>query len=234
LLAGGTAVPLISLGVLLAGPASAHVIVSSPDAVPGGFGKLVFRVPTESDTAKTVKLTVTLPADAPFGDVSVQMLPGWRVTTTDRKLAKPVTTDDGFTLDKAVGTVTWTATAGGIPPGQFDEFDLSVGPFPDKVGQKLTFTTVQTYSDGSVVSWNQPQQAGKAEPEHPVPTLTVNAAPTTSAAGEKAGTAAAAPVAAVATPPSDDTNRYLAIGAGIVAVVALLVAAGALARGRRS
>jgi uncharacterized protein len=239
LLLAGAAVPVAALGVLLAGPASAHVVVTSPDAAPGGYGKLVFRVPTESDTAKTVKLTVTLPPDAPFGDVSARMLPGWQVATTERKLAEPVTTDDGFTLDKAVGTVTWTATAGGIPPGQFEEFDLSVGPFPDKEGQKLTFSVVQTYSDGSVVSWNQPQQAGKAEPEHPAPTLTLTSASapaTSSSAGQQPATVAAAPVTASTAPAqtSDDTGRYLAVGAAVVAVVALLLAAGAFARARRS
>ena len=114
LLAGAVAAPLLALGVVAAAPASAHVVVSSPDAAPGGYGKLVFRVPTESAAAKTVKVAVTLPAQTPFGDVSVQMHPGWTVATTERKLAKPVTTDDGFTLDKAVATVTWTATAGGI------------------------------------------------------------------------------------------------------------------------
>ncbi len=39
--------------------ASAHVTVSSPDAKPGGYAKLVFRVPTESDTARTTKLVVS-------------------------------------------------------------------------------------------------------------------------------------------------------------------------------
>ena len=36
-----------------ANSASAHVTVSSPDAKPGGYAKLVFRVPSESDTAST-------------------------------------------------------------------------------------------------------------------------------------------------------------------------------------
>ena len=47
--------------VLSATPASAHVTVSSPDASAGGFGKLVFRVPTESETAATTKIRITLP-----------------------------------------------------------------------------------------------------------------------------------------------------------------------------
>jgi uncharacterized protein YcnI len=246
-LAGAVALPLLALGVVAAGPASAHVVVTSPDAAPGGYGTLVFRVPTETESAKTVKVSVTLPADAPFGDVSVRVHSGWTVATTDRKLAKPVTTDDGFTLDKAVSTVTWTATNGGVPTGQFDEFALSVGPFPEKAGQKLTFPTVQTYSDGSVVRWDQRQQAGKAEPEHPAPTLTLAAAGSGASAApaaasqststpassspQPAATLAAAPTAAVTT--TDDTARYVAVGGLAVAVVALLLGAGAFARARR-
>ena len=253
LLAGAVAFPLIVLGVVAAGPASAHVVVTSPDGTPGGYGKLVFRVPTESASARTVKVTVSLPADTPFGDVSVQMQPGWRVTTTERKLAKPVTTDDGFTLDKAVATVTWTAADGGIPPEQFDEFALSVGPFPAKAGQTLTFDTLQTYSDGSVVRWDQATQPGKAEPDHPAPSLTLGAAGAPAASGSTGSTGSTGSPAstgstpstgsgvapAVATTPltattaTDDATRYAAIGGLAIAVVALLLAAGAFVRARR-
>ena len=53
-----------SLAVLAsAGLASAHVGVSSPDATPGGYGKVTFRVPNESDTASTIKLEVQIPKD---------------------------------------------------------------------------------------------------------------------------------------------------------------------------
>ena len=49
-----------SAGLLFAaaGPAALHVTVSSTDAAPGGYGKLVFRVPSESETASTTKVQV--------------------------------------------------------------------------------------------------------------------------------------------------------------------------------
>ena len=99
--------------------------------MPGGFGKLVLRVPTESDTASTTKVQVQLPADTPFAFVSTKPHPGWTVATTERKLANPITAE-GFTLSKAVATVTWTASgaSAGIGPGQFDEFELSAGALP--------------------------------------------------------------------------------------------------------
>jgi uncharacterized protein YcnI len=210
-LAAGLAVGLAAV-VLTAVPAAAHVSVSSPDAAPGGFGKLVVRVPTESDTASTTKLQVQLPVDTPFAFVSTKPHPGWTVATTERKLAKPITAE-GFKLTKVVATVTWTTSgaSAGIGPGQFDEFELSLGPFPPDV-DTLSFPTTQTYSDGTVVAWDQPAVAGQDEPEHPAPTL------------ELAAVTQAADVAAPATDSSDGTARRLAATALVVAVVGLVLA----------
>src|SRR5690349_7173541 len=82
--------------------AYAHVDVSSPDATPGAeAGKLVFRVPNESDTANTTEVTVTLPASTPFAFVSAGMMPGWTLKTTTTKLTPPVAVGE-FTLSEAV------------------------------------------------------------------------------------------------------------------------------------
>jgi periplasmic copper chaperone A len=147
----------------------AHVTVSSPDAAPGGFGKIVFLVPNESDSANTTEITVQLPADTPFRFVSVGAVAGWTAATTVSELPEPVEID-GFTLSEAVSSVTWTADGGGLPPEQFAEFELSVGPFPDGVDQ-LVFPSTQSYSDGQVVAWTDPTVTGEQEPEHPAPAL---------------------------------------------------------------
>ena len=160
--------------------ASAHVTVSSPDAEPGGYAKLVFRVPTESDTARTTKLVVSLPKDHPFAHVGAQVKDGWKVEKATEKLAAPVKVGD-VTLSQAITTVTWTAVAGGIPANDFDEFALSVGRLPEGV-DSLSFPAVQTYSDGEVVKWDQSKTAGADEPEHPAPTLKLGAATTPVAA----------------------------------------------------
>ena len=68
--------------VAIAGPASAHVSVLSTDATRGGFGKAVFRVPTESDTASTTKVVITLPMGTSFSFVTAGAKPGWKVTIT--------------------------------------------------------------------------------------------------------------------------------------------------------
>lgn len=142
--------------VAIASPAWAHVHVDSDDATQGGFGVATFRVPNESDSLATTKITVTLPADAPFASVSAESKPGWKVSSTTR-------------------TITWTATGQGIAPDQFDTFGLSAGPFP--AADELVLPVTQTYADGEVIAWDQ-EQTGDTEPERPAPVLTVTAADT--------------------------------------------------------
>lgn len=168
---GAAGAACVVAGTAFAPSAAAHVHVSSPDAVGGGYGRLVFQVPNEEPKADTVALTVRLPKDMPLASVSTMQKPGWTVTSTEMKLAEPVKTDDGLKLTKAVGTVTWEAKPGqGIPPGSFDEFQLSVGPLP-RSGGTLVVPAVQRYSDGTTVNWDQPEKNGK-EPENPAPSLT--------------------------------------------------------------
>src|SRR4051812_5130398 len=160
--------------VASAGLASAHVTVSSPDAGAGGYGKVTFRVPNESDTASTVKIRIQLPTDTPLASVSTMPVPGWTATTTSAPLNPPVKDDDGNTVTLAPSVVEFDAApGGGVGPGQFQEFSLSGGPFPDAAS--LTFPVVQSYSDGSETAWIEPTVEGQAEPEHPAPVLSLSA-----------------------------------------------------------
>ena len=215
-----TPVAAAALVLAAAGAAAAHVTVSSPDAAPGSFGKLVFRVPSESASAATTAVEVTLPAGTPFAFVSTKPLPGWKVTTTQRKLTKPMESE-GFTLTKATATVTWTAQPGqGLRPGEFDEFELSVGPFPEKAST-LALPAVQTYSDGTKVAWDQPTPASGKEPEHPAPTLDL-----TRAGSGSTPSASASSSGAGSTPDGDDAPaRWLGGGGLVLGAAALAVAA---------
>ena len=218
----------VGLVLVSALPALAHVTVSSTDAAPGGFGKLVFRVPNESDDATTTKLQVQLPTDTPFASVSTKPMPGWTVDAEPTKLPEPVDVD-GATVTEAVTTVTWTAQrGGGIAPDQFAEFEISVGPFPDDV-ESMSFPATQTYDDGEVVKWNQPVKPGAPEPEHPAPALDLTAS-TASAHGDSHGAAAETgesagtqPVASTSPASSDDMVARTLGG------VALVLASAALA-----
>ena len=159
------------------GPAAAHVTVNPGTQPGGGYGELTFRVPTESDTASTTKVQVFFPTDHPLAEVLVKPHPGWTFTVKDAKLATPITNDDGDQVTQAVSEVDWTASspADAIKPGEYDDFEVSTGPFP--VGGTMTFKALQTYSDGSVVRWIDTSESG----EHPAPKLTLTSGSGTSA-----------------------------------------------------
>jgi uncharacterized protein YcnI len=209
-----------------AGSASAHVSVSaSGTATQGGYTRVAFRVPTESDTASTTKVEVQLPTDTPVASVSTMPVPGWTVEAKKEKLATPIKGDDGE-ITEAVTLITWTAAPdAAIKPGQFQEFPVSLGPLPK--ADKLAFKALQTYSDGSVVRWIEEPGADGKEPAHPAPTLKL--AKADRAAGAAATTGATAPANADA---KDEPNGGgTAIGLGIAGLVAGLagLALGALA-----
>ena len=161
----------IAADALLPAVAWAHVEVKPESVVGGDFAEVAFSVPNEESHASTVKLTVLLPTDTPLASVQTTPLPGWSVTTKERKLSKPIELE-GAQISTVVSEITWTATADGIGPGQFEDFPVSLGVLPES--GKLVFKAVQTYSNGNVVTWNE-TAVGGAEPEHPAPTLEVTA-----------------------------------------------------------
>ncbi|WP_409329211.1 YcnI family protein [Trujillonella humicola] len=164
------------------GTAAAHVRVSSADATPGGFGELTFRVPNESDTASTVSLRVSVPADTPLAFVSVKPVPGWTVATTTGPIDPPVEVH-GTEVTEAVTEITWTADpGGGIRPGEYQTFSISAGPLPEV--DSITFPAIQTYDDGMEQAWIEPTVDGQEEPDSPAPVLDLTAG----GAGSQGGT----------------------------------------------
>ncbi|NEM06372.1 DUF1775 domain-containing protein [Geodermatophilus normandii] len=165
--------------VVVATGASAHVTVSSADAAAGGYGKLTFRVPNESDTASTVSLRISIPEEEAMASLRAQPVPGWTISTTSAQLDQPMDSH-GQEITSYVSVVEFRADAGGgIAPGQFQEFALSGGPFPD--ADTLSFPTVQTYSDGTESAWIEPTVDGQEEPENPAPTLSLTSTADTTA-----------------------------------------------------
>ncbi|MEU8344579.1 Uncharacterized protein YcnI [Actinomadura meyerae] len=164
----GAVVSLTAVSLLgAATAASAHVTANPKTAEQGSYAKVSFRVPNERDNAATTKVVVHLPADHPLSSVSVRPTPGWTVKAEKSKLAKPIKSHGGE-LTEAVTTITWTG--GKIEAGQFEEFDVSMGPLPTDTDQ-MVFKADQTYSNGEVVKWEEAPVEGAAEPEHPAPTL---------------------------------------------------------------
>ncbi|MBP2703780.1 YcnI family protein [Microbispora sp. RL4-1S] len=228
----------LALTIGLALPALAHVTINPGTAEQGGWTKIAFRVPNERDKDSTTKVEVTFPTDHPLPFVSVRPVPGWDVKLTRGKLPAPVVDDAGDKITEAVLKITWSG--GKIDPGQFQEFEASVGPLPKSVGS-LQFPTVQTYSNGEVVNWSDAPKSDGSEAEHPVPTLKLVPAGEGDAAGGHADASAspsaapAAPAVAVANEAengSDGTARLLA-GIGIaVGVVGAGIGIGGMRRSR--
>jgi uncharacterized protein YcnI len=211
----------LAAAVAGAGAASAHVGVSSTDAAAGGFGKLTFRVPNESDTASTVALRISIPEESAMASLRARPVPGWTVGTTRSDLATPLESH-GEQVTSYVSVVEFRAAdGGGIRPGEFQEFALSGGPFPE--ADQLSFPTVQTYSDGTESAWIESTVEGRAEPEHPAPVLPLTEATTgtaTTAAADTThdATGTATDTAAASTGHGDTSPGALALFLSIVAL----------------
>ena len=216
---------LSAIGALaIAGPASAHVTVNPDTAAAGGYAKLTFRVPTESDDASTKRIEVYFPQDQPLASASVQPHAGWTYRVVDHKLAEPISNDDGQ-VTEAVEKIVWTADSSQtqIHPGEFDEFNISVGPLPDS--GTMVFKALQYYTDGSVVRWIEPTVDGQPRPEHPAPVLTLTPASDTTAATSTTSPSAASGSATTRASAQDDSSSTPLV----LSIVALVVAVGALA-----
>ncbi len=224
----------LALALALPGVAQAHVTVQG-EAKGGGFSVVAFRVPNERDDASTTQLRVTLPKDHPIGSVQTTPVAGWKVTTVTRKLDKPIEME-GEKLDTVVSRVTWTATSGGVKPGQFQDFDLSLGPLPES--GSLVFNTLQTYSDGEKVNWNEVSADPSVEPEHPAPVLEITPAAAaepagTTDAGNASGAGQQGPADTTTSTTDDDASMALPIAlSGAALAVSLFAALLAWRRGR--
>src|SRR3954469_12384483 len=155
--------------------AQAHVTLQPSQAPAGAFTVLNVRLPTELGSASTAKVDVKFPDG--FAAARYQNVPGWKVRVITKKLAQPIQTDDG-PITQGVDRMVFarTSAAGGIKPGQFQDFPVSV-QIPGKAGDKLTFKAIQTYSNGTVVRW-----IGAPGSDTPAPQVTVTAAAKAAAA----------------------------------------------------
>ena len=245
----------LTAGLLAAGAAaaSAHVSVDPSATAEGGFTKLTFSVPNESETAKTNRLEVKLPTDTPLTSVSVKPMDGWKAQVVTTTLPKPVEVA-GATVTKAPTSVIWTADATHqIGQNEFQTFTLSVGRLP-AAGTTLMLPAAQGYTDGTTVNWADAAEAdhghapatssatssatdssaaassapAEAEEHRPAPSFVVTAAETAE------GSATATPDAAPAGPATQAAASNGSQAAGWIGLVAGLLglAAGATALAR--
>ena len=130
---------LVAFAALVtASAASAHAIVSPPVAIDKKLQQFTLSVPTEKEGATTTQVELRLPSG--FAIDSFEASPGWKRTV-------------------AGSTVTW---AGGRVPTEEDavfHFNASTSG-----ARTYTFTVLQTYSNGEVVSWSGPESSDTPAP----------------------------------------------------------------------
>jgi periplasmic copper chaperone A len=206
--------------LLAGGIASAHVTANIYGDTPekGGYGAIVLRVPNEEEKVGTTEVEVTIPAEYGITSARTKPVPGWTAEVTE--------TDD------VVTRITWKAEDGHeIAAGttSYEEFEIVLGALPEDV-DTLVLPTSQTYSDGTVVKWDEPP-ADDSEPERPAPVVELAES---SGHGHGHGTSSEQPAAAAETDTTDDTARLLG-GAGLVlGALGLGFGVGATLRARKA
>lgn len=223
--------------VLASAPAGADVTVTPDRAVRGDAAKLTFRVTDERGAAYTTKIELLLPEAAPIAEVWPLTVPDWAPLVTTRKLDSPLTGVHHGQVTEVTSRITWTRAAA-AKPADAAELQVSMGPMPE--ADRLLFTVVQTYSDGTVVRWNEQPTAGGGPVSNQAPVLTLDAPAANGGAhgGAHGGTGTVGGDAGAPQPPqaagSEDGNGLGSLATGLL--IGLLVGGGAvvwLARGRR-
>lgn len=133
----------------VAAAASAHAHVSPPVALAKQTQSFTLAVPTEKEGVTTTQIVFTPPPG--FDIDSFTPSPGWKRTVSQT----------GSGEDATITKVTWTG--GHVPTEEDSTFQFLAQPQSSKT---YTFAVQQTYSDGTVVDWNQPETG-----DNPAPTI---------------------------------------------------------------
>ncbi|MEW9699750.1 YcnI family protein [Paenibacillus sp. SI8] len=191
---------LLALSMLLAGIASAHVVVYPKETTQGTYEKFTVRVPSEKDQP-TVKVEVKFALDS-VAISRFEPKAGWTY-----ELAKD-------TSGKITG-VTWKATGDGLSSTEFGDFNMQ-GKVADTATQ-IQWKAYQTYKDGSIVEW-----VGAEGSDKPASVTTVKAKAAGGATTDSHGQTAAGK-AVEGSAGSSNTALYLSIAAVILGALSLLV-----------
>lgn len=214
---------LIVLGT--AGVASAHVSATASSTAADSYTTATFSVPHGCDGSPTTKMVFQVPES--IIEVTPTVNPNWTLSKTTEPYTSPSASADDESAEDAgerVTSITYTAKTP-LPADERDTFSLSFLLPDGKAGDRVEFPALQTCEKGSV-EWNQEQEDGKAEPEHPAPSIELTAAVPVAADGdpiEATPTAAAAAAGSTASDP-DLVGRFLGLGGLVLGAVALVVA----------
>jgi uncharacterized protein YcnI len=140
-------IAVAAAALMWASVASAHARVSPAVSVSGELQLYGLAVPTEKEGATTTKIVLTVPQG--FGIDSFVPSPGWKRTLEQT----------GSGEDAVVQKVTWS---GGATPTEEDSlFQFLAQPAHSGT---YTFQVQQTYSDGTIVNWSDPETGADPAP----------------------------------------------------------------------
>lgn len=123
---------------LTATPAYAHVVVKPSEAKPASYQTFTVSVPNERDNP-TVQVSLVIPNS--IQSVTPTVKPGWQIVTEKSGEGEAAQTT----------RITWQG--GEIGPELRDDFTFSAKT--PAGSEKITWKSYQTYSDGTVVSWDK-------------------------------------------------------------------------------
>ncbi|MFZ7088179.1 YcnI family protein [Curtobacterium sp. RRHDQ10] len=231
-----TATAGIAAAIVLgtAAAASAHIEATATDTAADSYTTLTFSVPHGCDGSPTTALTFHVPSSVI--EVTPTVNPNWTISKATEPYTSASSAADSENPEDAgtrVTSVTYTATTP-LPADERDTFQLSLSLPDGKAGDVVAFPVTQTCEQGST-AWDQVQEAGQDEPEHPAPSVTLTAAiPGADDDDDHAAahaTAAAAATDTTSTGAPDNVARGLGI-AGLVVGAVGVVSAVATARKR--
>ncbi|MFJ4221571.1 YcnI family protein [Curtobacterium luteum] len=206
-----------------AAAASAHVEATATSTAADSYTTATFSVPHGCDGSPTTKLTFHVPES--IIEVTPTVNPNWTITkTTEPYTSASASADDESAEDagQRVSAVTYTAKTP-LPADERDTFSLSFSLPDGKAGDRVEFPVTQTCQKGSV-EWDQQQQDGKAEPEHPAPSVVLTAAVATEPDGDPIETTPTASAASGTSSDPDLVGRFLGLGGLVLGAAALVVA----------
>lgn len=215
---------VLGAGLLLAGPASAHVGISPGDAHAGSYTVATVSVPHGCDGSATTKIAIKIPEE--LLSVTPTRNPSYDVTKKFVKLAAPATDKHGNEVTERVDQVVYTARSP-LPDGYRDTFELSF-QVPDVAGKTIYFPTIQTCEKGQT-AWVEIAPEGAEEPEHPAPSLAVLPAEE----GDEHGASVTTASIETAAAKTDDDSSALAATGLAAGVIGLGLGGTALLRTRR-
>jgi periplasmic copper chaperone A len=206
--------------------AQAHVTASPPTLPAEGYGKVDLSVPHGCEESPTTRVTVQMPDEVQ--SATPQVVPGWKLSTKEGKLAKPYESD-GEQVTEGVREITWSG--GPLDAHQLEVFGLSV-KVAGNVGAKVPFKVVQKCAKGAH-NWVEIPVEGEEEPPEPAPMVELVAAEEEVADAE---TERVAVQNAGAPSDSDDgggASTGLTIAALIVGALGLAAGTASLVTARR-